>query len=277
MSRTDLPSPSSPADTPKSSRRSSTKANLKLDLSNLPPVVQPAPPSNTIIITVRCFWNSFIADKKLISVQKLDNPAIFNLENLQSLRETINQHGAIHTWSPFKSFSRIIIVFYDISVAKLIKETLDGELIMDCQVKTYFANHTNLSPTSQHLAAPKSDKLFFISPPPSPPHDWEVRNEGPPNKSVHPEDLADALSKLHARNVTAPDAMEVDEPSTTRGRSSSVTVVYHPKHYGSNLSLPAISVEDTDVSKLLVESPIEDVTKEQILHTARPPIELMEH
>jgi hypothetical protein len=219
-----------------------------------------------------------VSDKNSCIAQKLDNPAIFNLENLQALRDTINQYGAIHTWSPFKSFSRIIIVFYEVSVAKLIKETLDGEDIMDCQVRIYFANHTNLSPTSQHLAAPKPDKLFFISPPPSPPHDWETRNEEPPNKTVHPEELAVALSKLHARNVTAPEYMEVDEPSTGRVRSSSVTVVFHPKHHGSNPSLPAISVEDTEVSESPVEqeSPIEDVMKEQILHTSRPPVELME-
>jgi len=158
---------------------------------------------------------------------------------------------------------------------------LDGETIMDCPVRIYFANHTNLSPTSQHLAAPKMDKLFFISPPPSPPHDWEIRNEEPPNKTVHADDLATALSKLHARHQYQ-DEMDVDEPSTLNGRvrSSSVTVVYHPGQHGSNPSLPAISVEDTEFIENLVDeldSPMEDVHKGEILHTARPPVELMEH
>jgi Calcipressin len=151
---------------------------------------------------------------------------------------------------------------------------------MDCQVRIYFANHTNLSPTSQHLEAPKSDKLFFISPPPSPPHDWEVRNEEPPNKTVHPEDLASALANLHAKDTgphAALDDMEVDESAGGRARSSSVTVVWHPGHHGSNLALPAISVEDTE----FVDAPVEqeksvDGVKGPILHTSRPPVELME-
>jgi hypothetical protein len=211
--------------------------------------------------------------------QKLDNPDIFTPDNLQTLRQTIDQYGAIHTWSPFKSFSRIIIVFYDVSVAKLIKETLDNEVIMDCSVRIYFANHTNLSPTSQHLAAPKMDKLFFISPPPSPPHDWEMRNEEPPNKTVHADDLATALAKLHARGHANPDDMEIDQPDNGRARSSSVTVVYHPGEHGSNPNLPAISVEDTShivESPTEEQSPMEDVVKSQILHTARPPVELMD-
>jgi calcipressin len=211
--------------------------------------------------------------------QKLENPDIFAPDNLQTLRQTIEQYGAIHTWSPFKSFSRIIIVFYDVSVAKLIKETLDNEIIMDCQVRVYFANHTNLSPTARHLAAPKLDKMFFISPPPSPPHDWEMRNEEPPNKTVHADDLATALAKLHARGHTNPDDMDIDQPENNRARSSSVTVVYHPNQHGSNPNLPAISVEDTSE---IVESPadeqcsMEGIVKEPILHTSRPPVELME-
>jgi len=202
---------------------------------------------------------------------------------LHTFRETINQYGSVHTWSPFKSFSRIIIVFYDIAVAKAIKDSLDGEVIMDCPVRIYFANHTNLSPTAQHLAAPKLDKQFFISPPPSPPHDWESRLEGAPNKTVHAEDLAVALSKLHATSAPPVDVdvdvdMDMDEPASAvagRLRSSSVTVVYHPVHHGSNPNLPAINVEDTEfVESPVAESPMEDVMG-QNFHTARPPVELM--
>lgn len=53
MSITTPPSPSSPIDSTRSSTRSSTpRTKLSLDLSNLPHVVYPDPPSNTIIITV---------------------------------------------------------------------------------------------------------------------------------------------------------------------------------------------------------------------------------
>jgi len=152
-------------------------------------------------------------------------------------------------------------------------------------VRIYFANHTNLSPTAKHLAAPKLDKQFFISPPPSPPHDWESRLEEAPNKTVHAEDLAAALSKLHATVPTPVDTIMEDQSfAAGRIRSQSVTVVYHPDHHGSNPNLPAINVEDTE----FVESPVESPAAESSMdtnganmgngfHTARPPVELMEH
>jgi hypothetical protein len=178
-----------------------------------------------------------------------------------------------------KSFRRILVVFYDIDSAKIIKQTLDGEIVFDCRVRVYFGAHTEFSSTDQHLQAPKSDRLFFISPPPSPPHGWEIRNEEPPNKEVHAEDLAHALARLHAhRDIpAAADYSEEDrkgEAASGRKRSGSV-IVYHPDHHGDSPHLPAISVEDTTDSPPDV-SPIDSSLRAPIVHTMRPPVELME-
>jgi len=210
----------------------------------------------------------------------------------------IDTHAAIHSWSPIRSFRRIVASFYDIESASKIKQTLDGHVVFDCRIKVYFGAHTNTSPPSadRHLQAPKVDRLFFISPPPSPPHDWEIRNEGPPNKDVHAEDLAVALSRLHARgnepvrsaSGSSDGDTEMEDSASnnnTRHRSTSITVVFHPEQHGSDSSLPAISVEDTTVTGVVVVespveegSPMEDVVRgEPIVHTARPPVELMEH
>ncbi|KAF2664995.1 calcineurin binding protein-like protein [Microthyrium microscopicum] len=261
MARTKTPPPSSQPST--KSSRSSSRSKLSLDLSNVPPLVQPTPPTNTLLIT------------------ELDDPAIFEPANLITIRETINQHVPVHIWAPLKLFRRIIVSFFDVPSATFIKQTLDGEVIMDCRVRIFFGATTDMEQTRKLLELPKVDKLFFISPPPSPPHDWEIRNEDPPNKDVHAEDLAHALSRLHA---TAPDPVEF-EPRTPeetelkqRMRSGSTTLVYHPDQHGSHPSLPVISVEDTSDSELSpVEepSPMEDV-KGPILHTSRPPVELME-
>jgi hypothetical protein len=240
------------------------KSKLSLDLSDLPALIQPSPPSNTLLIT------------------NLDDTAIFEPENLQNFRDTINQHVPIHSWAPLKSFRRIIASFYDIPSATFIKQTLDGEVIMDCQVRVYFGAATDTSPTSKHLEAPKLQKQFFISPPPSPPHDWAIRNEGPPNKEVHAEDLASALAKLHAiSHEHDMDYNLVEESNGGRVRSGSTTLVYHPSQHGSDLALPAISVEDTTIEAEVPDSPedyspMEDVVNAPILHTSRPPVELME-
>lgn len=118
-----------------------------------------------------------------------------------------------------------------------------------------------------------------------------MKNEGPPNKQVHADDLASALAKLHAR----PSAQEPPSPISptmdgegnamkegtriaNRQRSGSSTVVYHPQDHGDSPHLPAVMVEDTTESPGDV-SPIDgqtDGTGGKIMaHTARPPVELM--
>ncbi|KAF2114689.1 Calcipressin-domain-containing protein [Lophiotrema nucula] len=259
---------------PVRSRASSgTKSPLSLDLTDLPPLVEPSPPSNTLIIT------------------NLQAPEIFVPSNLIQIRETINQYAPIHTWAPLKSFRRIVTSFFDIDSAISIRQKLDGEILMGCRIRVYFGLNTPLNPTDQHLPLPKSDKLFFISPPPSPPMGWEMHNEDAPNKIVHAEDLAVALARLHATHVDAPspttDYGNPDiSPITRRRRTGSSTIVYHPDDHGDSPNLPAISVEDTTESPVAmtptadkmegIEGPIAQ-TKAQgkNVATTRPPIEFM--
>ena len=148
--------------------------------------------------------------------------------------------------------------------------------------RIYFGEPTPIEIADQHLHAPQSQKMFFISPPPSPPFGWEMRNEGPPNKEVHAEDLASALAGLRQR----PDAV-ADESSfqrgkeeaaerlrgRERGRSGSWTMtVYQPETHGGSPGLPAVIVEDTTGSE--EASPVDG--GKIMAHTARPPVELMQ-
>ena len=142
-----------------------------------------------------------------------------------------------------------------------------------------------MNPSDQHLALPKSDRLFFISPPPSPPMGWEMKEEDAPNKIVHAEDLAAALAKLHANHEAASPEVDHGGKMITRRRTGSTTVVYHPEDHGDSPNLPAISVEDTtetpepltpiDAMEGL-EGPIASQKAQGIpISTARPPVELM--
>ncbi|KAJ4340786.1 hypothetical protein N0V95_007394 [Ascochyta clinopodiicola] len=253
---------------PQRSRASSrSKSPLSLDFSDLPPLVQPSPPSNTLIIT------------------NLLAPEIFQPATLIEIRQTIDVHAKVHTWAPLKSFKRIVVSFFNTQDAITIRQTLDGETIMGYRIRVYFGINTPMNPTDQHLPLPKSDKLFFISPPPSPPMGWEMRDEDAPNKLVHPEDLAEALAKLHAHpyDPTSPTS-DAENPHITRRRTGSTVVVYHPEDHGDSPQLPAISVEDTtETPQLLtpdamegVEGPIAtEKTMGRNVSTARPPVELM--
>ncbi|KAK0934970.1 hypothetical protein LTR29_013467 [Friedmanniomyces endolithicus] len=267
----DLPTPPSPYSPPTPTKRHSH--NMSIDLSDLPPLSQPTPPSNCLLIT------------------HLDDPEIFAGASLESIRTAINDHALLHTFSPLKSMRRIICTFFTTEDAISIRKVLDGETVLGSRVRVYFGSPVKIDVSEEErwLRAPKSSKMFFISPPPSPPMGWEMRDEGPPNKDVHAEDLATALSRLHARPA-ADDALKHNAPTdtqqetassvqfpprlVTRQRSGTGTVVYDPQDHGHSPDLPAISVEDTTATPGSM-SPMEDGEK-IYAHTARPPVELME-
>ncbi|CCU74958.1 Calcipressin family protein [Blumeria hordei DH14] len=247
--------------TPPSSRPRSraSRKSLTIDLSSLPPPNLPTPPSNTLIIT------------------NLYNPLVFSVSSLQEIKTIINNAAPIHSWAPLKSFHRIIVSFMDIDAATLIRRLLDGKIIMGDKVRVYFGQSTSIEPKEEHLNLPDAGKLFFISPPPSPPHGWSAKLEDAPNKQVMAEDLVEALSKLHAGSGPCfPDSPISDQCRTTevRTRSGSSTTIYRPEEHGCSPNLPAINVEDTtgDNSEI---SPIEE-EKPIFAHTFRPPVELMQ-
>lgn len=248
--------------------------NLSLDLTDLPPLVQPANPSNTLLIT------------------NLDDPSIFAPHNIASIRQTIESQGfTLYAFSPLKSFRRVIAVFHTIEHATELRRILDGETLFGHRVRVYFGEHFELSAADkdQHLAAPKSDKLFFISPPPSPPGGWEMRNEEAPNTNVHADDLAVALNKIDtlrgaaSRDDSGFPATPVSGTYTSGSRTRSSTIVFDPAdHLECDAGLPAIAVEDTsdeegsDGDAIMSGADDDEVTGRVVTHTSRPPLELME-
>ena len=261
------PSPPSRSSTASSTR--SRKSTLTLDLTNLPPLSKPTPPSNTLIFT------------------NLQSRDIFHPENLQTIRDLIAQTAPIHTFSPLKSFARLIVSFFDESAAIAVRSVWDGEAVLGERCRVYFGQPTplNLAQQDTHLALPDAGKLFFISPPPSPPHGWEVRMEDAPNKMVHAEDLAEALARLrHHDNDNGNGAISPVSPAESGskqigggGRSRSSTLIFQPQtELGASPDLPCVTVDDM-TDEIGEISPIGGggPGKPILAHTARPPVELM--
>jgi len=254
---------------PSRSSTSSSKRSLTLDLSGLPPLTPPVQPTNTLLLT---------------NLVDLD---IFRPDNLQTIRDLIAQTAPIHSWAPLKSFRRIVVSFFSDEAAVAVRAVWDGEAVLGERVRVYFGQPTPVEARDEHLALPDAGKLFFISPPPSPPHGWEMKLEDAPNKQVHAEDLAEALARLHHRappaGVESP-VSPVDGTATgsaaaavPRSRSRSSTMIYHPEGHGGSPALPAIAVDDyTDeyLDEPMDVSPI-DRPRPIVAHTARPPVELM--
>jgi hypothetical protein len=108
-----------------------------------------------------------------------------------------------------------------------------------------------------------------------------MRNEEPPNKAVHADDLANALAGLRAKANPNLDEMEGVERSPTstkeRSRSGSATLVFKPEEHGGSPGLPAVMVEDTTEEEDEADDENKEESEKKIMaHTARPPVELME-
>ncbi|CAK7272056.1 hypothetical protein SEPCBS119000_004924 [Sporothrix epigloea] len=287
--------------------RSRRSSNLTLDLSSLPPASSTSGatatplPTNTLLFT------------------NLVHPDIFRPDNLETIRDLVSQSANIHSWAPLKSFRRIVASFYSAEDAARVRAVWEGESILGAVCQVYYGRATPLGDPSaaaeaQRLALPDAGKLFFISPPPSPPHDWEMRLEGAPNKQVHAEDLADALAKLRhqADDPEEESYTEMKDDIPTRsspvseadagpastsvasaaangssarrtGRSrSSTLVIYQPAEHSAHLDLPAIAVEDMtdectdeELNSATWKSSAVPTEKPILAHTARPPVELM--
>lgn len=264
MANSTVSPPTSANTSPSTSPADTT--SLKLDLTTLPPLITPSPPTNTLLIT------------------NLLTPDIFTPSTLAEIRSLIDASAPLHAFSPLKSLRRIICSFHTVDDAIRIRQLLDGEFIMGNRVRIYFGEQTPIVVEDQHLAAPKSQKLFFISPPPSPPFGWEVREEAAPNKEVVAEDLARALAGLKEKKGPRGDldagevsserlAGERGPAEAGRTRSGSRSVVYHPGDHGDSPLLPAVMVEDTTEEH---DAGLESEEEKKIMaHTARPPVELM--
>lgn len=160
---------------------------------------------------------------------------------------------------------------------------------MGDRVRVYFGETTPIEPGDHHLHLPDAKKLFFISPPPSPPHGWEVKDEEPPNARVLAEDLAHALSKLRAKNrgpgdieAKSTDVRMTDgEEVKPIGRTRSGSVMLFEPEKEDETDMPSISVDDFsdgEASGSVPHTPISPTAppKAAVLPTPRPPVELMD-
>lgn len=243
--------------------------------------------------------------------QNLNSPSSFSAVHLQNLHALLSHPTPLNSFSPLPSFHRLIISYPTIEAAVATRYLLENpssatndndttavrpttESIFQNAaapsppptepVKIYFGAPTPLISeldANAHLKAPSLGKLLFISPPPSPPCGWEIRDEDPPNKTTHADDLQRALAGLAASDKEpAPGSQEgpnapadrntMDDGNSSRGmtaggqrrgsastdtttasttitgrRRNNTVTVYHPLDHGGGSDLPQVMVEDT--------------------------------
>lgn len=214
---------------------------------------------------------------------------------------------------------RIICSFYDVDSSIAVRQAIDGTAFLGNSVaKCYFGEPTPIGDEKmKYLDRPDAGRLFFISPPPSPPVGWEMKSEDPPNKHVHADDLAAQLAKLggrlqssfddsnneleddddlkqysaeelarvkasaHVRSAAA--ARAVAEQSPTTGSSSP----WKGRRSRSSTLIydPKAHGDSPALPAVMLEADDDSEvelddggpSKKILAHTERPPVELMEH
>lgn len=277
--------PATQTSSPASLSAKRSRSPMSLDLTSIPPLSSPAPPTNTLLIT------------------RLEDAKIFHPASLATIRQHINSIAPLNSFSPLKSMARVIVSFYSEQDCIKVRQEIDGTAFTPtCIAKCYFGEPTPIDNEKKYLERPDAGKLFFISPPPSPPVGWESKMEDPPNKEVHADDLMQKLAKLtgkmdhlespvdgqilvtgeelaklktnwsHRRALSGVSEEASPVASTPRGRSRSSTLIYDPKAHGDSPNLPAVMLETEDDSEVELDTN----EKSPMAHTARPPIELMQ-
>ena len=123
------------------------------------------------------------------------------------------------------------------------RQAIDGTAFLpDVVAKCYFGEPTPINDERKYLEKPDAGRLFFISPPPSPPVGWEMREEGAPNKQVHADDLAEQLERLTGKmGADANGDVEIEQDEGRKGmvtaeellaRSRSSVNGHHSKELG---------------------------------------------
>ena len=170
------------------------------------------------------------------------------------------------------------------------RQVLDGRPFgsEEDRARIYFGEQTPIAGEieDQHLKAPSLGKLLFISPPPSPPCGWEIREEEPPNKDVHAEDLQRALAGLNGArrgsegsDIGAMSEEEREELGLNNGlgrKRSGSLCVYHPRVHGDREDLPTVMVVDTTADgegEGEEEMDNSEGGRVSLTKTARPPVE----
>lgn len=209
------PSPSAssslaPAARPAHHSRTRSAPALTLDLSSISTSFRSpnhAYASNTLLLT------------------GLDKLRLFQPDTLDAIKDFLQELAPLNSFSPLPSFRRIVVSFKEVGDAVKARTyieikglrtvpkdastnetTVNSAMVRESNAvfpRVYFGETTplveegELSKKKNLLELPPAAKLFFISPPPSPPAGWQMRNEDPPNKEVHASDLEVALNKLN--------------------------------------------------------------------------------
>lgn len=119
--------------------------------------------------------------------------------------------GDTATFFYLKRISRVRVDYTKPESAFWAVRNLKGRLFHDCCLRVQRSGI--VVGTDSHLKPPKPQKQFLISPPSSPPVDWEQSRENPPTTTAINFDLLTAIAGLSSEPFELHSSSAVDQPS----------------------------------------------------------------
>ncbi|KXN67648.1 Calcipressin-domain-containing protein [Conidiobolus coronatus NRRL 28638] len=206
---------------------SSTSSSSKSSLINEELII------NNITTTSSTLTNSIV-------ITELPEVIFDSSEQLAQLNDLITSActpGNILNFIVLKSFRRIVIIFDNFQSPYLVKNKLNNTVLngLDINLNIYLLDY--IQPTGNdneqsYLQVDQFEQLFWLSPPPSPPADWQPQVEDGPNTKTLANDLMQALSKLQLEESGDSFDSDTSSPAT--------------QFKFEGIGLPTIIVEDVD-------------------------------
>lgn len=207
-------------------------------------------PSNTLILT------GFDRDD---FPSKVNNNGVKQAEPTKecltaSVRRFLESEHSLHIvhWAELKSFGRVLIVFPSAPIASTARDLLHSVgTLFGKSIRAAFTHPTPLYNEcgQQYLELPSPGRLFFISPPPSPPAGWVSTMEEEPNTETFHTDLHEALLDVQNKveGEFTPNNNDISPfPSTTIRQPDTGKLVRRVTLHGEGGSSP------TDITPSIV-------------------------
>ncbi|KAI9593269.1 Calcipressin-domain-containing protein [Syncephalis fuscata] len=178
--------------------------------------------TNTLLITQLthgCFTGHALEDLK----SKLESLASGDSNIATSRNHRSTTLLRIHQFIPLPSFARVMVVMRQEADAMRIKLLFNRAHWGGQEIRVYFGEHTSLEPKKNTmLGVPDNDRLWLISPPGSPPVDWESTREDPPNLRTHADDLLAALNRVAEQQLQQQAHLELQEQREQDAQTSAL-------------------------------------------------------
>jgi hypothetical protein len=168
-------------------------------------------------------------------------------EKQDEFRRQLLTFGDVKEMIYLPSFQRVLVDYGDDESVMKAKTSINGQTIFDDKIGAYLVEKKVVDDQQRFLNVPKTEHLFLISPPVSPPVGWEQSVEGHPSSNPNGHlDVDHVIGALELQSFNCyTDGVDDDGNNDNHnGNTQTTGIVLFAS--GEDGSLPVIKVENAD-------------------------------